>query len=30
MAKITIGRPEDKARLLQTIVLGFAGFRYLF
>ena len=23
MAKITIGRPEDKARLLQTIVLGF-------
>ncbi len=25
MAKITIGRPEDKARLLQTIVLGFAA-----
>jgi hypothetical protein len=25
MAKITIGRPEDKARLLQTIVLGFSA-----
>jgi len=25
MAKITIGRPEDKMRLLQTIVLGFAA-----
>ena len=25
MAKITIGKPEDKARLLQTIVLGFAA-----
>lgn len=25
MAKITIGRPEDKVRLLQTIVLGFAA-----
>ena len=25
MAKITLGRPEDKVRLLQTIVLGFAA-----
>lgn len=25
MADITIGRPEDKARLLQTIVLGFSS-----
>ena len=25
MATITIGKPEDKARLLQTIVLGFAA-----
>jgi ribosomal protein S18 acetylase RimI-like enzyme len=25
MAKITIGKPEDKARLLQTIVLGFSA-----
>ena len=25
MATITIGRPEDKARLLQTIVLGFSA-----
>lgn len=25
MASITIGRPQDKARLLQTIVLGFAA-----
>ena len=25
MAKITIGKPQDKARLLQTIVLGFAA-----
>ena len=25
MTKITIGRPEDKARLLQTIVLGFSA-----
>jgi ribosomal protein S18 acetylase RimI-like enzyme len=25
MASITIGRPEDKARLLQTIVLGFSA-----
>lgn len=25
MAKITIGKPADKARLLQTIVLGFSG-----
>lgn len=25
MAQVTIGRPEDKARLLQTIVLGFAA-----
>lgn len=25
MAKITIGMPEDKARLLQTIVLGFSA-----
>jgi ribosomal protein S18 acetylase RimI-like enzyme len=25
MARITIGKPEDKARLLQTIVLGFSA-----
>jgi ribosomal protein S18 acetylase RimI-like enzyme len=25
MARITIGRPEDRVRLLQTIVLGFAA-----
>ena len=25
MTKITIGKPEDKARLLQTIVLGFSA-----
>src|SRR3990170_7830427 len=25
MAKITIGKPEDKARLLQTLVLGFSA-----
>lgn len=25
MAQVTIGRPEDKARLLQTIVLGFSS-----
>jgi ribosomal protein S18 acetylase RimI-like enzyme len=25
MAKITIGKPEDRARLLQTIVLGFSA-----
>ena len=25
MATITLGKPEDKARLLQTLVLGFAA-----
>jgi ribosomal protein S18 acetylase RimI-like enzyme len=25
MARITVGRPEDKARLMQTIVLGFSA-----
>jgi ribosomal protein S18 acetylase RimI-like enzyme len=25
MARVTIGRPDDKARLLQTIVLGFSA-----